>query len=53
MCVCEGNSQSMDPRVNITETLPISAGSRVRGIVSQDVLLSCKVENLPNDLKVP
>ena len=42
----------MDPTVRITETDPQSEGAKVRGHISQAVLLNCYVENLPVNLAV-
>ena len=42
----------MDPEVNITETDPPSVGYRVYGQIASDVLLSCFVEDLPDELQV-
>ena len=43
---------SMDPTVNITETDPPSDGHIVHGLIALDVVLTCYVENLPEDLDV-
>ncbi|ELT92279.1 hypothetical protein CAPTEDRAFT_224751 [Capitella teleta] len=45
-------SQSMDPKVTITDTDPESDGVKVRGFIASDVWLNCYVENLPSDLQV-
>ena len=52
LIVCHFAVYAQDPIVNITETVPTRVNNIVNAMQTDDVTLSCQVENLPTGLKV-